>query len=62
MATEEFDEASGMRAHLLVYAWFMESTGLQLSERRAYLMRPGAVRHAEDMADVGRHGKDMKLS
>eukprot|EP00974_Lingulodinium_polyedra_P017987 1743686-Lingulodinium_polyedra.AAC.1 len=30
----------------------METTGLQLSERRAYLMRPMAAKHEEEIADA----------
>ena len=41
-----------MRAYMRVYAWFTETTGLHLSERRMHLMRPVAAKSEEEIADT----------
>ena len=44
-------DAGGM-AYIQVYAWFMESTGLKMSERRGAWMNPQPVKHEYEVADA----------
>ena len=42
----------GAKAYLQVYMWFMETTGLKLSERRSALMTPSRARNEDEIADA----------
>ena len=43
---------AGMKAYMMMYVWFIETTGLQLSERLMHLMRPVAAKHEEEITDL----------
>ena len=43
---------AGAKAYVTVYAWFMESTGLKLAERRGAWMNPPPVKHEHEIADA----------
>ena len=43
---------AGMKAYMMVYVFFTETTGLQLSDRRMHLMRPAAANNEEEIADL----------
>ena len=53
VANQEYDtlrnglKDAGMKAYVMIYVWFTETTGLQLSERRMRLMRPAAAKKEE---------------
>ena len=42
----------GARAYIHVYSWFMETTGLNMSEKRSRLMHPSPVKSEAHIADA----------
>ena len=52
MAQKNETKDGGYRAFFEMWAWFMKTTGLKLSERMTALMRPGSAKSEEDIADV----------